>query len=163
MKFGTYLLRSIVGIVIIVQIYRFSSSMSSMINKMDKNIMRSFAYGYNIMMIAAIVILTIYVLQNIAGLFIELKYSRTVADDWTEESPENWKPMQILDKIQRVMGQIYRILFAIMFGFLGMACTLYANPGEGNIAFYIIPGIFILFALWIIIRAIKDIILIFRE
>lgn len=166
MKYVSYLIRGIVAIYLITRISSYISNLQSAMYSMDQNAAKNFTFGFQMMMVVPVIILSVYALQNIVSFVIQLKYGRksSTADDWADETeiiePENSRPIQILNKIQGVLGQIYKIIFALIFAAMGIFTILYS--GWAVSAVYIIPIIFILFALWVIIQSIKEIVLLVR-
>lgn len=145
----------IIGSAILAQLCPNVSLIRKAVSGLGFNIVGGMALGFWICMIMAIVMISIFILQNVLGLVMVLVYG--------EGSEEENRLSGILDKISGVLGSLYQAVGATMFGAVGAVGLFHPDVTGRDSAVIVVSGIFILFALVMCIRAVRSIVSIIRE
>lgn len=144
----------IIGSVILAQLCPNVSWIRRAVSQLGFNIAGGMALGFWICMIMVVVMISIFILQNVLGLVMILVYG--------EGSEEENRLSGILDKISGVSGNLYQAVGAAMFGVLGVVGLFHPDVTGRDSAVIVVSCIFTLFALVMCIRAIWSIISIIR-
>lgn len=150
-----YIINIIIGSVILAKLCPNISLMGGAVSTLGFDIGGGLMTGFWICMVIVIVIFSVFILQNLLGLVMELVYG--------EGSSEGSKLAGILDKVSGVSRCLYQVAGAAIFGALGAIGLFYPDLTGRDIAVSVVSGIFILFALIVCIRSIRSIISIVRE
>lgn len=151
-----YIISIIIGVVVLVQLCGNTSWIMSADMVFGNNMVDGMTMGFKICTVLIVIMLSIFILQNVANLVIELVYG--------EEHNDGDIILGMLDKASRITNQVYRIAMACMFGAMGIfAIWYYMGMNDGGSALWIVGSIFVLFALVLCIQSIRAIIRIIRE
>lgn len=150
-----YIISVIIGSVILAQLCPNVSSLRKVVGQLGFNIAGGMALGFWICMIMVVVMISIFILQNVLGLVMVLVYGAG--------SEEENRLSGILDKISGVSRNLYQAVGAIMFGALGVVGLVHPDVTGRDSVVIVVSCIFTLFALVMCIRAVWSIISIIRE
>lgn len=149
MKKMQYIISIIVGSIMLAQLCQNIPMIPSAVMQLGINIMGGLMMGFWICMVMIIIMVSIFILQNVVGLVLVLVYG--------EECTEENKIARILDKVSNIAKALYQIVGAALFGGLGVIGMLYPVEGGRNVTM-IIGGVFVLFALALCIQSIRSIV-----
>lgn len=150
-----YIISVIIGSVILAQLCPNVSSLRKVVGQLGFNIAGGMALGFWICMIMVVVMISIFILQNVLGLVMVLVYGAG--------SEEENRLSGILDKISGVSRNLYQAVGATMFGALGVVGLVHPDVTGRDSVVIVVSCIFTLFALVMCIRAVWSIISIIRE
>lgn len=146
----------IVGIIAIFQISRYLPRIEISLKHVGGNaIPRGFLSGFWFVTILVIAILGVYILKNLLSLIFSYIYG--------EQSAEESRAMNLLQKVNDILGIFYRMVGVALFGGMG-AIGLFLPGLEGrDTVVYIMCGVFLAAALVVLVLSIRSIIRIIRR
>ncbi len=145
----------IIGSAILAQLCPNVSWLRKAVSNLGFNIAGGMALGFWICIVMGIVMISVFILQNVLGLVMILVYG--------EGSEEENGLSGILDKISGVSRNLYQAVGAIMFGAMGAVGLFHPDVTGRDSAVIVVSVIFTLFALVMCIRAVWSIVCIIRE
>lgn len=145
----------IVGIIILVQLCRNIPMMTSGVRQLDFNFMSAMMTGFWLVMVLIIVVISVFILRNVAELVIAFVYG--------EECTEDNKVLKIFNKVSSILGVLPQIVGGAMFGGMGIFCLVHPQLRGADIFVKVMAAVFVGFALFIVIRSIRWIVSIIRE
>lgn len=151
MNKSKYVISSIAGIIALLQIWRFLPRIEISLKYASSDaVLRGLLSGFWFVAVLVIVILAVFILQNLISLIFAFIYG--------EQSAEENKLVRILQKINDVLRAFYQMTGAVMFGGMG-AIGLFLPDLEGrDTTVYIVCGVFVVFALVMLVLSIRSMI-----
>lgn len=150
-----YIINIIIGSVILAKLCPNISLMGGAVSTLGFDIGGGLMTGFWICMVIVVIMFSVFILQNLLGLVMELVYG--------EGSSEGDKLAGILDKVSGVSRCLYQAVGAAIFGVLGAIGLFYPDLTGRDTAVGVVSGVFIFFALIVCIRSVRSIVSIIRE
>lgn len=145
----------LIGSVILTQMCSNMSKITGAIRQLGFNIGGGLLMGFGICLVIVIVMISVFILQNVLELVAALIYR--------DGSAEENKFAGMLNKISSVSRYLYQIVGAAIFGVMGIIGLCYPGLTGRDVAVEVVSGIFILFALIVCIQSIRSIVSIARK
>lgn len=150
-----YIINSIIAIIALGELWRGLKHVKRFLVNAQYGVEIGVLTAFYVIMVVITLVMISFIVQNVLRFIVGLKYGG--------QDTDSVRLVRIADKIQELLTSFYQFLFGLIFGALGAFGMFVPGIERNGPVIYVVSGIFLVFALFTVIRSVRNMICILKN